>query len=96
MALNALQLEAAELLARGNSPHDVRDFLQLSLSSFETWRADPLFVRAVDDARTSFGGDALTGRALAEANAAFGTGTAAPILTPNDSKETYHDPAATR
>lgn len=45
--LKALQLEAAEMLASGVSAAQVQKELALSVTTFENWRLDPLFVGEV-------------------------------------------------
>ena len=47
-ALNSLQQEAAAMLAAGKTPSQVREELQLSVSSFESWRQTAGFTAEVD------------------------------------------------
>jgi hypothetical protein len=46
-ALSDLQQQAAKALASGKTPTQVRDELQLSISSFEAWRQSDAFVAEV-------------------------------------------------
>ena len=93
--LTPLQAQAAKMLGRGINPKDTRDHLQLALSTFESWREDSDFNDAVETEKLNSGSE-NEAAVLMEAASAFGLLDAAPVLTPNDSKETFYDPDQTK